>query len=216
MRCGKKKVTAFFWREISEARSFLSKKQVLTELCPLLNTFTKTDTVRVNFPPPAFAVVKLIKLRHGYTVHAPSGRAGGVPALRLWIPVKLRYQLRVLGAGASEGRAKAVWQSECHPVGHVLSSGLPLPLTLPSGKTDDTNEGWLPVSWHRTHTHCCHCATLSPLPPGSHRRRSLRKYTNQKKKCGRVVRNSSNLGRHYRSGFKNSYYSALVAKTISC
>lgn len=27
------------------------------------------------------------------------------------------------------------------------------------------------------HTHCSHCATMSPLPPGSHRHRSLRKHT---------------------------------------
>lgn len=47
---GKKmKVTAFFWREISKARSFLSKKQVSTELCPPLHTFTETDTVCVTF-----------------------------------------------------------------------------------------------------------------------------------------------------------------------
>lgn len=69
------------------------------------------------------------------------------------------------------------WQNECHPAGRVLSSSLPLTLTLPSGKTDDTNEGWLLVSWHQTHTHCSYCATLSLLPPGSHRHRSLRKRT---------------------------------------
>lgn len=71
----------------------------------------------------------------------------------------------------------AVRQNECHPAGRVLSSSFPLTLTLPSGKTDDTNEGWLLVSWHQTHTHCFHCATLSLLPPGSHRRCSLRKRT---------------------------------------
>lgn len=107
-----------------------------------------------------------------------------------------------------------MWQSECHPVGRVLSSGLPPPLTLPSGKTDDTNEGWLRVSWHPTRTHCCYCATLSPLPPGSHRRRSLRKYTHQRKRWRGDWGNSSNLGRHDRSGLKRCYYSALVEQTV--
>lgn len=69
------------------------------------------------------------------------------------------------------------WQNECHPAGRVLSSSFPLTLTLPSGKTDDTNEGWLLVSWHQTHTHSSYCVTLSLLPPGSHRHRSLRKHT---------------------------------------
>lgn len=78
---------------------------------------------------------------------------------------------------ASGAIVSVAWQNECHPAGRVLSSSLPLTLTLPSGKTDDTNEGWLLVSWHQTHTHCSYCATLSLLPPGSHRHRSLRKRT---------------------------------------
>lgn len=58
----KKKSYSYFWRELSKARSFLTKKQMSAELCPLLNTFTETHTVCVNLRPHPllFAVVKLI------------------------------------------------------------------------------------------------------------------------------------------------------------
>lgn len=55
-------------------------------------------------------------------------------------------------------------QNECHPAGRVLSSDFPLSLTLPSGKTDDTNEGWLLVSWHQTHTLLPLCDTVPAAP----------------------------------------------------
>lgn len=55
-------------------------------------------------------------------------------------------------------------QNECHPAGQVLSSRFPLTLTLPSGKTDDTNEGWLLVSWHQTHTLLPLCYTVPTAP----------------------------------------------------
>lgn len=66
-----------------------------------------------------------------------------------------------LASGAVVGVA---WQNECHPAGRVLSSCFPLTLTLPSGKTDDTNEGWLLVSWHQTHTLPPLCNTVPSAP----------------------------------------------------
>lgn len=42
------------------------------------------------------------------------------------------------------------WNESFHQASSPLPRSLPSPaLTLPSGETDDTNEGWLPVSWHR-------------------------------------------------------------------
>lgn len=60
--------------------------------------------------------------------------------------------------------------------GRVLSSGFTITLTLPSGKTDDTNEGWLLVSGYQRHTLPPLCYTV-PGPTGSHRHCSLRKHT---------------------------------------
>jgi len=40
----------------------------------------------------------------------------------------------------------------------------PRTLTLPSGKADDTNEGWLLVSWHQTHTLLPLCYTVPAAP----------------------------------------------------
>lgn len=69
------------------------------------------------------------------------------------------------GMGWGSRWESAARQNECHPAGRVLSSSSPLTLTLPSGKTDDTNEGRLLVSWHQ-HTHTApivlHCPCCPP------------------------------------------------------
>lgn len=83
------------------------------------------------------------------------------------------------GILASGVAVSILWQNKCQPVGRVLSSDLPLTLTLPSGKTDDTNEGWPLVSWYQTRTHCSHCATLSLLPPGRHRHCLVHKHAHK-------------------------------------
>lgn len=81
------------------------------------------------------------------------------------------------GMGWGSRWESAARQNECHPAGRVLSSSSPLTLTLPSGKTDDTNEGRLLVSWHQ-HTHTAPIVLHCPCcPPESHRHRSLRKHT---------------------------------------
>lgn len=72
-------------------------------------------------------------------------------------------------------RVNVVQQNKCHPAGWVLSSSLPLTLTLPSGETDDTNEGRLHVSWHQSHTLLPLFYTVSFPPTLNHRHNSLYK-----------------------------------------
>lgn len=93
-------------------------------------------------------------------------------SLWLWIPLNPRHHLwerATLGTTLCSRMSVTL-------AGRVLSSGFTITLTLPSGKTDDTNEGWLLVSGYQRHTLPPLCYTV-PGPTGSHRHCSLRKHT---------------------------------------
>lgn len=145
--------------------------KVITSSCFAFQVTSWNVTFLLTFLS-LYLSVKLIRLQRRVL-----GLCGGIESMKIFFSLTVNPTKAPVSPARAGNFESAAQQNECHPAGRVLSSSFPLTLTLPSGKTDDTNEGRLLVSWRPTHTHCSYCATLSPLPPGSHRHCSLHKHT---------------------------------------